>query len=116
MTHPSLYVPPAWALGALSSGDLKKAPYRMIETTSGVRLPASAKCRRLPLTGFEADTSFREFFLRRWNRAQCKWAIKSNKPLRISLHPDDLQLRVVDQLEEFLRLEWEFLSYRQLDL
>ena len=112
--HPNFYVPPAWALGPITPAEFQQAPYRLVETTRGVRHTATGKSERLPLTGFEADTNLRERFLRHWNQSQFRRSIRSNKPLRISIHPDDLQLRVADQMEVLLKKEWQFLSYRDL--
>jgi len=68
--------------------------------------------QKLPLTGYEADSPFREFFLRRWNAAQAKTAARKNLPLRISIHPDDLKLRVADQMEQHIGAVTAFLPYQ----
>lgn len=114
MAHPEFYVPPAWALGPINKVDFAQAPYQMIETTSGLRFPESGHCIKLPLTGFEADTWLREGFLRTWNRLQFSRSKQQDKPLRISIHPDDLQLRVADQMEWLLKQHWKFISYLDL--
>lgn len=113
---PEFYVPPAWALGFIKKKHLEKAPYRMIETTRGLIHLKNGTVQRegYPLTGFEADTGLREAFLRRWNQFQTNKAVRTNKPLRISIHPDDLQLRLADQMEELLKMDWEYLAYRDL--
>lgn len=135
---PEFYVPPAWALGPISKDDLKKAPYRIIETTRGLleinggttfqsstrpreadaqkRVPPKFSFQKLPLTGYEADTPFREFFLRRWNAAQAKSAKRHNLPLRISIHPEDLELRIADQMDEQIRSVDEFDLYPTANL
>lgn len=100
---PEFYVPPAWALGPLRKAEMAQLPYRLIETTRGlIHLKASTHTsfQKLPLTGYEADTPFRECFLRRWNASQARTARKKKLPLRISIHPDDLDLRVADQMED----------------
>jgi len=105
---PDFYVPPAWALGPIRKTDLAAAPYRRIETTRGILFlaragttaPASVRFEKLPLTGYEADTPAREFFLRRWNRAQWRAAARCDRILRISIHPSDLELRLADQIAE----------------
>jgi predicted deacetylase len=127
---PDFYVPPAWALGPLSTTDLAQVPYRLVETTRGLihlegnalsllRLEEQAATtkkrptfQKLSLTGYEADTAFREFFLRRWNAAQARAAARKKLPLRISIHPDDLELRVADQLEQQITDVKTFLPYR----
>lgn len=130
---PDFYVPPAWALGPITKADLAQAPYRLIETTRGLihtagsaaaspqrtntqrkHDPAGLQFQKLPLTGYEADTPAREYFLRCWNAAQARAATRKNQPLRLSIHPDDLELRVADQLEQHIRAATEFLSYAGL--
>lgn len=119
LPRPELYVPPAWALGPLRRTDLAKAPFEMIETTRGlIHLQADASAdpamihfQKLPLTGYEADTPLRECFLRRWNAAQAALAARHSRPLRISIHPDDLQLRAADQLEAQIQAMDGFSSY-----
>ncbi|MEO0510868.1 MAG: polysaccharide deacetylase family protein [Verrucomicrobiota bacterium] len=133
LPKPEFYVPPAWALGPISQNDLAQAPYQLIETTRGLihltrdpcsnvsakKSPSSERpeprvtrsFRKLPLTGYEADTPFREFFLRRWNAAQAKSAKNNNLPLRISIHPDDLELRVANQMSRQIQSVETFLTY-----
>ncbi|MGB1126918.1 MAG: polysaccharide deacetylase family protein [Opitutales bacterium] len=109
---PELYVPPAWALGPISKSDLAQAPYKLIETTRGlIHLGDEIRFQKLPLTGYEADTRFREAFLRRWNAAQAKSAQGNNRPLRISIHPDDLELRIADQMAQQIHSVVDFLPY-----
>jgi predicted deacetylase len=118
LPRPDFYVPPAWALGSMKKSDLAQLPYQMIETTRGLihlvrdgGLP-TIQFQKLPLTGYEADTPLRKFFLRRWNAAQANAAARKNLPLRISIHPDDLELRVADQMEQHIRAVTEFLPYK----
>jgi hypothetical protein len=70
--------------------------------------------QKLPLTGYEADTAFREFFLHRWNASQAKAAIRKNLPLRISIHPDDLELRLANQLEQQIDKMKTFRPYQNI--
>lgn len=107
---PNYYVPPAWALGFISKEDLRHAPYDLIETTRGLIQPSNLGFHKLPLTGYEADTPLREAFLRRWNKHQERSATSTDKALRISIHPNDLQLRVADQLEEQIRAPQAFIN------
>lgn len=113
---PDFYVPPAWALGPIDAADLAELPYRWIETTRGlIHLQAEsghpgACFQHLPLTGYEADTFFRSCFLRLWNCAQARKAREMRLPLRISIHPDDLNLRIADQLAEQIAASSEFIS------
>lgn len=134
LPSPDCYVPPAWALGRIARVHLAQAPFRTIETTRGlIHLhahtaasvqPAGAPpgsgtractCQNLPLTGYQADTRLRECFLRRWNALQARIAVRTRRPLRISIHPDDLQLRIADQLDQHLRSVQSFLPYSGLN-
>lgn len=114
---PKLYVPPAWALGSIRPAHLAELPYAQIETTSGLlqRDPAGGyTMKKLPLTGYEADTAFRAAALRKWNRWQARSAEKTDRPLRISIHPDDFHLRLRDQLETQIGRVNNFFSYDSL--
>ncbi|NCG08474.1 MAG: DUF2334 domain-containing protein, partial [Verrucomicrobia bacterium] len=78
---PSLYVPPAWALGSISITQLRSSPYACIETTRGLCFPqGKPSFQALPLTGYEADTTLRAAFLKIWNAAQARAAKRSGKP------------------------------------
>lgn len=100
---PSLYVPPAWALGRISRNQLRELPYERIEVLKGFILPHSGRTRLLPMVGFEADNRFRLTAVRTWNRIQRVLARVSSRPLRIGLHPHDFQLPLADSLRGFLR-------------
>jgi hypothetical protein len=126
---PDLYVPPAWALGFISKNDLAQTTFSQIEVTRGlIKMEERPPCRpetaqavrqnskkihfeKLPLAGFEADTTLRATFLKQWNRAQSKKAIRTNRSLRISIHPDDLELRLKAQLSALLEHPWEYCGY-----
>ncbi|HKK18644.1 MAG TPA: polysaccharide deacetylase family protein [Opitutales bacterium] len=134
---PDFYVPPAWALGPISKAELAQAPYRLVETTRGLwhkaadasqrasataetepehpgKNPPPLRFQKLPLTGYEADTLAREYFLRCWNAAQARSAGRKQRPLRISIHPDDLDLRVADQMKRQIQAVETFLPYTSL--
>ena len=114
---PSLYVPPAWALGFVKQTDLNHTPFHQVETTRGVfklEKGKAPKFKILPVTGYEADTSLRKAFLSLWNYLQESHARFHEDPLRISIHPNDLDLRVSDQLEAQISNVDAFLSYKDL--
>lgn len=98
---PDFYVPPAWAMGKLSRQDLKALPFRYYEDSQGIFDSYNNHYRRLPLTGFEADTLLREYFLRLWNPLNV-WVSSASRPVRISLHPYDLDYRLGTQLKKFI--------------
>jgi predicted deacetylase len=90
---PTHYVPPAWALGPISRNRLRDLPFQTVEVLRGVIDVRSGRLHRMPLLGYEADTAFRALFLRgsnAWNRLAACW---NPRGIRISLHPEDLNLR-----------------------
>jgi predicted deacetylase len=114
---PEAYIPPAWALGHLRTGDLESQPFRVLETLRGVRLrqpDGRFVLAPLPLLGFEADTALRAEVLGSWNRLQLRRARRGGQILRIALHPHDERLRLADQLQAVLALGWTPVSYAAL--
>lgn len=103
LNAPTLYVPPAWALGDLPRTALRELPYTRVETTAGFIDAASGRLDPLPLVGFEADTKARAFTLSAWNRGQLLLARSSGRPLRVGIHPQDFQLRLAGALEDMLQ-------------
>lgn len=103
-----LYVPPAWALGALAPADLRALPFRWYETLTGFVDGATGRRRRLPLVGFEADTAPRRWTLRLWNGASVALGRRTGQPVRIALHPRDLELLLAPRAEALLRRPWNF--------
>lgn len=117
LPEPDSYVPPAWALGPLSEAQIQAIPFRCVEVTRGILLPGKSNPYRLlplPLCGFEADNLTRQIFLSQWNQLQLRKAKKTSRPLRISIHPNDFELRCRHQLERFLALDWEPLHFTDL--
>ena len=98
---PGLYVPPAWALGALTREDLARLPYRWYEVLQGF-LDRSGWLHRTPLVGYEADTGFRRRALRVTNGLARRIAAVTRRPLRIGLHPPDLELLLAEDLRKEL--------------
>lgn len=113
-TPPTLYVPPAWALGALPARDLSSLPFRTVELLSGVVESRSTTLKRLPLTGYEADTALRAFSLGYWNKWNAWRARAKNLPLRIGIHPFDDSLRLREQMHEQLQACKQFITYDEL--
>jgi predicted deacetylase len=100
---PALYVPPAWALGALPLATFDGTPFRWVETLTGLYDVRGRRHRRLPLVGFEADTPMRQVALRASNRANETLATASGRPLRIAVHPHDPELLLRADLSRHVR-------------
>ena len=113
LAAPTLYVPPAWALGAVTQTQLSAVPFRLVETLSGIRATRDAWRRNLPLVGFEADNTFRQWSLSIVNRVM-RFCTSERRPLRVGIHPADRELRMADDLLRTLRLPWEPVSYASL--
>ena len=60
------------------------------------------------MIGFEADTPFRAFACRMWNRINLG---SSKTPLRFSIHPGDPDLLLGDDLDALIDRDWTDLYY-----
>lgn len=101
LPHPELYVPPAWALGAISRSRLGGLGFRYFETLAGIYDSERAVMQRIPVIGFEADTRFRAVSLRFAN-AFNRWLATGTGALRIAIHPYDLELKLSGELRALL--------------
>lgn len=108
LPSPSLYVPPAWAMGRARRDDLDILPYRRFETLYGIYDSDIRRFQRSPMIGFEADTPLRAFACRLWNRFNLG---SSKEPLRFSIHPGDPGLLLGDDLDELIQQDWTDLYY-----
>lgn len=87
---PTLYVPPAWALGAIPAETLGGAGlFRQVEVFSGVLDIADGGLRPVPVLGYEADAPLRAPVLRLWNGRERRRAA-STGALRVGIHPYDI--------------------------
>ncbi len=98
---PSLYVPPAWAMGSISKSDLDGLGFRWFETLAGIYDAERREMHRLPLLGFEADTRFRALSLRAFNAANRALA-RYRGTVRLGIHPHDFDLELARDLERCL--------------
>jgi len=108
---PLLYVPPAWAMGAISRKQLTELPFRCYETVTGLYDSQSGKKLYMPITGYMADAAFRVLPLRIINRLNLALPMK---PVRITIHPDDLYLPMKKDLTRHLARFNLFLRYRDI--
>jgi predicted deacetylase len=99
---PRVYVPPAWAMGALPLRAMGRYGFDRVETLSGIWDARHGRGWRLPLIGFEADTRFRAVSLRTLNAANVALARLSGRPLRIAIHPFDPELFLGPDLARWL--------------
>ncbi|MBB4284746.1 polysaccharide deacetylase family protein [Roseospira goensis] len=95
---PRLYVPPAWALGAIPRDRLATLPFARYEVFTGLIDAATGRWRPVPMVGFEADTVARVWPVRLWNALNRGHARAWRTPLRIAIHPHDLSYRLGDDL------------------
>jgi len=96
------YVPPAWAMGSISRQQLQALPFRFYETQTGVYDSEQDRFHRIPLVGYEADTLTRSVFLRAFNFANGLAAKMTRLPVRVSIHPFDLDYRLGQSLARIL--------------
>jgi hypothetical protein len=100
---PALYVPPAWAIGRVSLPRLhRRCAFALYERFDGVIDVAAGRSLRLPLLGYEADNALRAPILSAWNHWNRWRAARSGRPIRIGIHPHDIDLRLGHELERDL--------------
>ncbi len=112
LRSPTLYVPPAWAMGNITRSMLQGLPFSQYETLQGVYHSDSDLFDRLPLTGYEADAPARALFLRGFNHFHRQRAALDELPLRIGIHPDDLQYPLAADLLADIQGVERALSYQ----
>lgn len=108
---PSLYVPPAWAMGSIRYGTLRSLPFSFVESTRGFLSVESGRYRWLPLVGYEADTEMRARCLRMWNASQVMLSRCTGRCLRLSIHPFDPELKLAKDLDRILSRNWTFIQH-----
>jgi len=102
LQDPSLYVPPAWAMGAIPRDRLATLPFERYEVFTGLIEAASGCWRPVPMIGFEADTVFRAGPVRVWNVLNREHARFWRTPLRVAIHPHDLSHRLAGPLRRMI--------------
>jgi predicted deacetylase len=110
LPSPELYVPPAWAMGTVRRKDLKVLPFSHYEVLRGLLDGRTGRLRWLPLVGYEADTAFRKISLKVLNGMNVKLGEWTRRPVRISLHPPDLDYLLGKDLEALVREPWRFVD------
>lgn len=105
---PDLYVPPAWAMGKISRTRLRTLPYRYYETLTGVYDTFRGSLQPMAVCGYMADTRNRSFMLRATNAINRRIV---PYPLRVAIHPDDLDLLLAADLAACLKKNFYFSTY-----
>ncbi|MDX1625479.1 MAG: polysaccharide deacetylase family protein [Wenzhouxiangellaceae bacterium] len=111
---PTLYVPPAWAMGPVPRGVLERLPYERYETLAGVYEATTDRFHRLPMAGYETDTVFRAVTVRAFNALNFAWARATSKPLRLGIHPNDFSLKLAGDLERVIERSGEAIRYSEI--
>jgi len=114
LKSPFLYVPPAWAMGKISVNDLRDLPFKLYETLTGIYDIETDQAYKLPLVGFEADNFIRVIFLRLSNYLNRAIVKLSNRPIRIGIHPYDLELKLASSILPTIKHCDAFFSYHDL--
>ncbi len=102
LPSPSLYVPPAWAMGDITNARLRRLPFRYYEYFSGIYDGRLNCFERIPMVGYEVDAWFRVPFVSAWNRMNF-FGARFRHRLRFSIHPNDFQLLLHNQLSRDLQ-------------
>ncbi|MCF7985215.1 MAG: polysaccharide deacetylase family protein [Thiohalocapsa sp.] len=91
---PTLYVPPAWAMGAVRAEHLADhCPFERYETFAGILSMPQGRLQGTALLGYEADRAWRAPIIRTWNAVN-RARVRNGGLIRIGIHPDDSELRL----------------------
>jgi hypothetical protein len=112
---PTVYVPPAWAMGELPLRAFGETNYRWVETLTGIYSVRGKRFHRLPLVGFEADTAARARALGGLNRINHLLATATGRSLRVAIHPRDFDLLLARDLERMIDGQNEVVTLATLD-
>ncbi|WP_408034183.1 polysaccharide deacetylase family protein [Thiorhodovibrio winogradskyi] len=100
---PTLYVPPAWAMGAISRARLSdEGPFARYEVFGGIYEATTQEWRPTPMLGYEADTPGRVLPLQLWNALNRQRA-RTAGVIRIGIHPHDLDYALAKDLKTDLQ-------------
>ncbi len=105
-----LYVPPAWAMGSITTRDLSQTPFRLFETFAGVLDTQDGRFRRSAMVGFEADNLLRVVSCAVWNQLNLSVA-GYDSPVRVAIHPNDLSLGMSGPLRRLIERGGRSLTY-----
>jgi uncharacterized protein len=111
---PSLYVPPAWALGNIALDRIRETRFQQVETLTSLFDVRRSRSVRLPLLGFEADTLARQCLLQCSNALNLALSNRTGRAIRIAIHPFDHRLRLARQLASALQQTEKTLLYSEI--
>ncbi len=111
ITAPRVYVPPAWAMGDISRKTLRALPFELYETQCGLYHARTLRFVPMPVIGYMADTPTRVRLIKWTNTVNLRIPLS---PTRIAIHPDDLYLPLVNDLETHLGFFRKFITYNDL--
>lgn len=112
---PTLYVPPAWAMGAITRTHLRAAaPFAQYEVFGGIYVAKTGQFISTPMLGYEADSAARVPPLRLWN-AFNRWRAQRAKVLRIGIHPYDFDYALAQDLRADLSRFRRFREYAAVE-
>ena len=110
---PALYVPPAWAMGAIKRARLSaEGPFARYEVFGGIYEAATQEWRPTPMLGYEADTPARVMPLKLWNALNRRRA-GAAEVIRIGIHPHDLDYALAGDLKADLKRFSRYGNYAQ---
>ena len=113
LNSPTLYVPPAWALGNIYQEDLSTLPFNEFEMISGIFI--NNKFIFIPLIGFKTKTYF-EFIIVKVLNFINYLSYSFFGLMRIAIHPDDFNLLLKGDIDKYLRKITTNFSFSELEL
>ena len=113
LNSPTLYVPPAWALGNMGEKDLSALPFNEIEIISGVFI--NNKFIFIPLIGFKTKTYFKFIIVKVLNFINYL-SYSFFGLMRIAIHPDDFNLLLKCDIDKYLRKITANFSFNELKI
>jgi len=111
LKSPTLYVPPAWAMGELTKKDIESLPFNEVEVTSGVFI--NSKFNFIPLIGFETKTYLSFLILKILNKFNYILYMFYGK-IRIAIHPDDFNLLLKKDIDKYLQKVTDTFQFSEL--
>ena len=113
LNSPTLYVPPAWALGNIDKEDLSALPFNEFEMINGIFI--NNKFIFIPLIGFKTKTYFKFIIVKVLNFINYL-SYSFFGLMRIAIHPDDFNLLLKRDIDKYLRKITTNFSFSELEI